>query len=105
MTDKTSKQAIALHYDQVHAPRVSAKGSGGTAEQIIAIAKQHDIPLVENAEMLSLLSEVSLNEEIPKTLFLCVAGIIAIAYKVRGKTPSGWQPCEEDDDFKDDEGE
>ncbi len=91
MTDKKRKQAIALHYDEVNAPTVAAKGEGGIAEQIVAIAQQHDIPIFENAEMVSLLSEVSLNDEIPRNLYLCIAGVIAFAYRVRGKVPEGWE--------------
>jgi hypothetical protein len=30
-------------------------------------------------------------EEIPETLYLCIAQVIAFAYKIQGKTPEGWQ--------------
>jgi len=34
--------AVALNYDGTNAPRVTAKGRGQTAEQIIALAKEHN---------------------------------------------------------------
>ena len=86
------KQAVALSYDGTRAPIVSAEGSGDIAEQIIALARAHGVPLFENAPLLALLQEVGLGEEIPETLYLCIAQVIAFAYKIQGKTPEGWQP-------------
>ncbi len=85
------KRAVALRYDGKRAPVVSAEGSGDIAEQIIALARAHGVPLFENAPLLALLQEVGLDEEIPETLYLCIAQVIAFAYKIQGKTPEGWQ--------------
>mgnify|MGYP000013949610 CR=1 FL=1 len=105
MTAGKKKKAIALHYDRVNAPKVSAKGVDDIAEQIVAIAKEHDIPLLENEEMLQLLSEVSLNEEIPRSLYLCIAGVIAFAYKMKGKKPDDEPSDETERHFTQDESE
>lgn len=86
------KHAVALAYDGSSAPVVSAEGSGELAEQIIAIARAHGVPLFENPQLLALLQEIGLGEEIPETLYLCIAQVIAFAYKIQGKTPAGWQP-------------
>ena len=94
MTDK-EKQAAALFYDGSNAPTVTAAGSGDLAEQIIALAKEHNIPLFENAELLSLLTSIGVGEEIPETLYLCIAQVIAFAYKIQGKFPEGWDHEEE----------
>jgi flagellar biosynthesis protein len=91
ITDR-EKHAVALTYDGSRAPTVSAEGSGELAEQIIAIARAHGIPLFENPQLLALLQEIGLGEEIPETLYLCIAQVIAFAYKIQGKTPAGWQP-------------
>lgn len=86
------KLAVALSYDGKRAPTVSAEGSGDLAEQIIALARQHGVPLFENAPLLALLQEVGLGEEIPETLYLCIAQVMAFAFRIQGKTPEGWQP-------------
>lgn len=91
MSDE-DKQAVALTYDGRNAPTVSATGTGSIAEEIIAIAREHGVPLFENAELLKLLADVGLGEEIPETLYLCIAQVIAFAYKIQGKFPAGWQP-------------
>lgn len=84
------KQAAALFYDGKNTPTVSAAGSGEIAEQIIAIAREHEIPLFENAELLKLLTSIGVGEEIPETLYLCIAQVIAFAYKIQGKFPEDW---------------
>lgn len=83
--------AVALHYDGKEAPRITAKGSGELAEQIIALAKEHGIPLQEDAALISLLSKLDLGDEIPQALYTAVAEIIAFAYIVNGKVPEGFQ--------------
>ncbi len=85
------KKAVALQYDGKHAPAVTASGSGELAQQIIELARQHGIPLFENETLLELLSEMGVGEEIPETLYLCIAQVIAFAYKIQGKFPEGWE--------------
>ena len=82
--------AIALSYDGENTPRVTAKGRGGVAEQILTLAAEHDIPLHEDPELSLLLAQVPLADEIPDTLYRAVAEVIAFAYLVSGKRPPGW---------------
>lgn len=79
--------AIALNYDGKSAPRVTAKGQGLVAEQIIAIAKEHDIPLHTDVAMVRMLSKLSLGDEIPRELYVAVAEVIAFIYLLSGKQP------------------
>ncbi len=83
--------AVALHYDERRAPRVSAKGRGDVAEQIIAIARHHKVPMQENPDLVNVLSRLELGDEIPEALYIAVAEVIAFAYLLRGKYPKGWQ--------------
>ncbi len=79
--------AVALEYDGEHAPRVTAKGRDKLADQIVQIARQHGIPLQENEPLAAVLSKVELGEEIPESLYLAVAQVIAFAYHLSGKAP------------------
>lgn len=79
--------AVALKYDGKNAPKITAKGTGLTAEQILAIAEQHNIPLQTEPELARILAQVPLGEEIPRELYLAVAEVIAFAYCLSGKTP------------------
>ncbi|MDH5659516.1 MAG: EscU/YscU/HrcU family type III secretion system export apparatus switch protein [Gammaproteobacteria bacterium] len=93
MNEQTeSSLAVALKYDGQNAPQVTAKGSQELAEQIIELAKKHNIPLSENKELVTLLSTLELGEEIPEILYLAVAEVIAFAYMLKGKVPEGFNP-------------
>lgn len=98
MSDDAEKQAVALAYDGSSAPTIVAEGDGELARQIIAIARENGVPLFENPQLLALLQQVGLGEEIPETLYLCVAQVIAFAYRIQGKFPPGWRAPAEDDD-------
>lgn len=86
-----SSIAVALKYDGVNAPKVTAKGTHELAQQIIALAQKHNVPLSENKELVSLLATLELGEEIPEVLYLAIAEIIAFAYILKGKVPDGYQ--------------
>jgi len=79
--------AVALHYDGQTTPRVTAKGKGAVAEQIIELARQHNIPLHTDEGLASVLAKIPLGDEIPRELYLAVAEVIAFAYSLSGKTP------------------
>lgn len=83
-----SDRAVALHYSgKGTAPRVTAKGSGELAEQIIALAREHQIPIQEDPELIQLLAQIELGDEIPELLYIAVAEVLAFAYYVSGRIP------------------
>jgi flagellar biosynthesis protein len=82
------QKAVALTYDGISAPVLSAKGKGNIAEEIIAIAKEHDIPIREEPELVDLLAKLKLDQEVPKELYVAVAEVIAFAYMIKGKVPN-----------------
>jgi flagellar biosynthesis protein len=82
--------AVALSYDGRNAPRVTAKGRGALAEQILALAEAHGVPLEQDPELAALLAQIPLGEEIPEALYLAVAEVIAFAYLLSGRRPPGY---------------
>lgn len=83
------QKAVALYYDGVNAPQISAKGAGKIAEEIIAIAQEHGVPLCDNPTLVDLLVNLELGDEVPESLYIAVAYIIAFAYQLEGKAPEG----------------
>lgn len=75
--------AVALSYDGVNAPVVSALGSGDVASAIVALAQKYDIPIYENPELVEMLSMLELEDEIPHELYVIIAQIIALAYNIK----------------------
>jgi flagellar biosynthesis protein len=80
--------AVALKYDQEknNAPVVTAKGARLTADQILKIAEEHDLPIYKDPELVKMLSKIPLGDEIPENLYVAVAEVIAFAYGLSNKT-------------------
>lgn len=75
--------AVALKYEkgQNNAPIVVAKGADLVALRIKEVAKENDVPIVENKPLARLIySEVELDREIPMDMYQSVAEIIALVY-------------------------
>jgi len=86
-TSSNKAQAVALFYDGENTPQVTATGEHDIAEQIIAIAREHGVPLYENPDLVDVLAQLELGESIPEALYLAIAEIIAFAYYIQGKKP------------------
>lgn len=85
---KDPSTALCLEYDGINAPILSAFGEDTLAEEILKLAKEHNIPIYENPELVKSLSQLSLGEEIPQELYLIIAQLIAFVYNLKGKIPS-----------------
>ncbi|NYH07344.1 EscU/YscU/HrcU family type III secretion system export apparatus switch protein [Pseudomonas moraviensis] len=93
MNDTTApRQAIALKYDGSHAPTLTAKGDEALAEEILRIARDCEVPIYENAELVKLLARMELGDSIPEELYRTIAEIIAFAWNLKGKFPAGQNP-------------
>jgi flagellar biosynthetic protein FlhB len=80
--------AVALEYDQLKmfAPVVVAKGVGFIAEKIKEIAKQNNVPIIENKPLAQVLNKmVKVNEVIPENLYKAVAEVLAYIYGLKEK--------------------
>jgi flagellar biosynthesis protein len=95
MNQPPPRQAIALSYDGLHTPTLSAKGDDALAEAILAIAREHKVPIYENAELVKMLARLELGDSIPEALYRIIAEIIAFAWRLQGKCPVGFVPYEE----------
>jgi flagellar biosynthesis protein len=87
--DNAPRQAIALTYDGRNTPTLSAKGNDALAETILAIAREHEVPIYENSELVRLLARLELGDAIPEALYRSIAEIIAFAWHLKGKCPEG----------------
>ncbi len=77
--------AVALEYDGKQAPIVTAKGHQQTADEILEIAKQNDIPVYEDQELSALLDQLDLGDHIPQSLYVVIAEVLSFAYGLSGK--------------------
>jgi flagellar biosynthesis protein len=68
--------AVALRYDGTEAPRVTAKGSGPIADQIVATAEAAGVTVEHNPVLAEALSHIELDDQIPEALYRAVAEVI-----------------------------
>jgi flagellar biosynthesis protein len=81
------RQAVALRYEpkQDRAPKLVAKGRGYLAEKILELARQYNIPVREDKNLLQILSRLDLNQEIPAEVYQAVAEILAFIYRLSNR--------------------
>jgi len=76
--------AAALSYDPAGAepPEIVAVGRGLTAEEIVRIAREHDIPVHQDAGLVQALSKLEVGQALPRGLYAVVAEVLAFVYAV-----------------------
>lgn len=102
--------AVALEYDRevMTAPRLTAKGADFIAERIKEIARENDVPIVENPPLArEIYRLVDIGQEVPEEFFRTVAEILAYVYRLKGKTaePSSAGALEDEPGTEDNSGE
>ncbi len=82
-----TRLAVALKFDarEMIAPRVLAKGAGHIAGRIREIAREHQIPVVEEKPLAQALYKmVEIGDYIPAELYRAVAEVLAYVYRLKG---------------------
>jgi flagellar biosynthesis protein len=82
------RHAAALSYDEDGggAPQVVAAGSGIVAERIIALAREHGVPIHDDAGLAEALARLQLDAQVPEELWKAVAEALVWAYKLTART-------------------
>lgn len=82
-----ARRAVALRYDEGSdaAPVVVASGGADTAERIVALALEHDVPLVQDPDLAALLTACDVGDAIPEELFEVVAQVLVFLYDLNGE--------------------
>ncbi|AZB42924.1 hypothetical protein CEF21_11785 [Bacillus sp. FJAT-42376] len=84
MKESKKKKAVALKYEggADQAPKVTAKGRGLIADEILSRAQKAGVPVKEDASLVNLLDSLEVQQEIPEDLYAVVAEIFAYIYKL-----------------------
>jgi flagellar biosynthetic protein FlhB len=79
--------AVALSYQKgMTAPKVVAKGKDITAQRIKSLARESDVPLVENVALArALYASTEIGDFIPHELYQSVAEVLAYVYRLKEK--------------------
>lgn len=84
-TSASATEAVALKYERDDLPRVVAKGKGLVAERILALAREYEVPIHQDARLSQALSQLDLNQPIPRELFLAIAQVLVFAYSLKSE--------------------
>jgi len=77
--------ALAYRRGEMDAPQVVAKGADHLAMRIREIAREHDVPLIENVPVARALHKLEIGAPVPEELFKAVAEILAFVYNLKGR--------------------
>ena len=73
---RSAGRAVALSYDGGSgAPVVVASGMGYMAEKIVEVAAESGVPIYEDNSLATMLSQLSLGQEIPDSLYRAIVEI------------------------------
>lgn len=80
------KTATALSYPEgSKAPFITAQGRDGTAEKMLEIAKQHNIPVFSEPLTSEILSLYELGDYIPEETYEIIAKIVSFIRRVENE--------------------
>ena len=81
-------RAVALSYDGgTGAPVVVASGMGYVAEKIVEVAAESGVPVYEDNSLATMLSQLSLGQEIPDSLYRAIVEIYVYFLKFDPNDP------------------
>ena len=82
--EKRKVQAAAISYDPAEndVPILSAFGEGHMAQKILEIAKESGVPILPEPGLTSMLSKLSVGDEIAPEMYDAVAKVLAFVSEV-----------------------
>ncbi|MGG3622646.1 EscU/YscU/HrcU family type III secretion system export apparatus switch protein [Bacillus gobiensis] len=82
--DHQLRRAVALKYNEQKdlAPKVTAKGEGLLAEEIIKLGEEAGVPIERNPALVQLMTNLTVDELIPEALYEVVAEVFSFVYRL-----------------------
>ena len=94
--EKTYTRAAAISYDpaQHDVPILAAFGEGYLAQKIVEVAKESGVPILPDPSLASMLSRISVGDEISPEMYDAVAKVLVFVSEVdksyAEKVQRGW---------------
>ncbi len=86
ITNPTHIAVVLKYTENLPAPQLVAKGADFLAEKIKQIARENNIPIVENKPLArTIYKTMKLGQVIPRELFVAVAEVLSYVYKLKRK--------------------
>jgi flagellar biosynthetic protein FlhB len=86
ITNPTHIAVVLKYSDDLPAPKIVAMGADFVAEKIKELAREHNIPIVENKPLArTMFKTLKIGQVIPRELFVAVAEVLSYVYRLRRK--------------------
>ncbi len=86
ITNPTHIAVVIKYSDNLPAPQLIAKGADFMAERIKQMARDHNIPIIENKPLArTIFKTMKVGQVIPRDLFVAVAEVLSYVYRLRRK--------------------
>ncbi len=86
ITNPTHIAVVLKYSDKLPAPQLIAKGMDHMAEKIKEIARENNIPVIENKPLArTIFKTMKIGEVIPRELFVAVAEVLSYVFRLRRK--------------------
>lgn len=86
ITNPTHIAVVLKYSDNLPAPQIVAMGADFVAEKIKEIARENNIPIVENKPLArTIFKTLKIGQVIPRELFVAVAEVLSYVYRLRRK--------------------
>lgn len=90
ITNPTHIACVLKYSKDLPAPQLIAKGGDLVAERIKQIARENNIPIIENKPLArTIFKTLKIGQVIPRELFVAVAEVLSYVYRLRRKKKSG----------------
>lgn len=89
MKEEKRASALKFNYPEDKVPSVTATGTGDTAEYIIAVAEEYNVPVYKDPPLAKALGQLEVGDLVPPELYTAVAEVLAFVYSLdqnQGKT-------------------
>lgn len=82
--EKEGASVVALRYDegQDANPVVVAHGRGAVAQRILELAQDNDVPMQEDASLVSELIDMDLGDNVPPQLYSVIAEVLIMLEEI-----------------------
>ena len=86
ITNPTHIAVVLKYSDKLPAPQLVAKGVDYMAEKIKQIAKENNVPVIENKPLArTIFKTMKVGQVIPRELFVAVAEVLSYVFRLRRK--------------------
>ncbi|MEN0058771.1 MAG: EscU/YscU/HrcU family type III secretion system export apparatus switch protein, partial [Bdellovibrio sp.] len=86
ITNPTHIAVVLKYTDNLPAPQVVAMGADHVAEKIKELARENNVPIVENKPLArTIFKTLKIGQVIPRELFVAVAEVLSYVYRLRRK--------------------